>query len=119
MRNQILARAFIILFPYSKLCTCTQCQVLSTKNGSMEQQKQCNIDDVELIRTNWCSNEQRKEKICFHSLAFNHPNLCSSRTQHAAIQASLFHHHWQERTPKTSQQTRAITNKPAGSFSFE
>jgi len=85
----------------------------------MEQQKQCNIDDVELIRTNWCSNEQRKEKICFHSLAFNHPNLCSSRTQHAATQASLFHHHWQERTPKTSQQTRAITNKPAGSFSFE
>ena len=119
MRNQILARAFIILFPYSKLCTCTQCQVLSTKNGSMEQQKQCNIDDVELIRTNWCSNEQRKEKICFHSpstipiSALHGPNmrpfklLSSSITGKKEYQKHLSKHEQSQ----TNQQVASLSNK--------
>ena len=76
----------------------------------------CYIDDVELIRTNWCSNQKKKDLFTHLPSTFS---LWSSRKQHAATQASLFLHHWQERIPKTSQQTRAITNKPAGSFSFE
>jgi len=91
----------------------------------MEQQKQCNIDDVELIRTNWCSNEQRKEKICFHSPStipisnLHGPNMRPLKLLSSTITGKKEHqkHLSKHVQSQTNQQVASLLNKKKYFFS--